>query len=124
RAWTVLPMAEVVLQASFRSLRRFNAVFVEIYPRSPTLHHRASATAGVLKAMGYKPGELPLGQSGWGRGSLHIGREIPSQPLLSSGSGVVRSLSTATTTRSSRLVSTAEHRRLAPMELPQTGGCH
>jgi AraC family transcriptional regulator, regulatory protein of adaptative response / methylated-DNA-[protein]-cysteine methyltransferase len=33
---TNLPMTEVALQAGFRSLRRFNAVFVEVYKRSPT----------------------------------------------------------------------------------------
>jgi AraC family transcriptional regulator, regulatory protein of adaptative response / methylated-DNA-[protein]-cysteine methyltransferase len=33
---TELPMTEVALQAGFRSLRRFNAVFVEVYRRSPT----------------------------------------------------------------------------------------
>jgi hypothetical protein len=29
-------MTEVALQAGFRSLRRFNAVVVEVYRRSPT----------------------------------------------------------------------------------------
>jgi AraC family transcriptional regulator of adaptative response/methylated-DNA-[protein]-cysteine methyltransferase len=33
---TDLPMTEVALQAGFRSLRRFNAVFVEVYKRAPT----------------------------------------------------------------------------------------
>jgi len=33
---TELPMTEVALRAGFRSLRRFNAVFIEIYKRSPT----------------------------------------------------------------------------------------
>src|ERR1700719_3624165 len=33
---TELPMTEVALQAGFRSPRRFNAVFVEVYRRSPT----------------------------------------------------------------------------------------
>jgi AraC family transcriptional regulator of adaptative response/methylated-DNA-[protein]-cysteine methyltransferase len=33
---TDLPMTEVALQAGFRSLRRFNAVFVEVYKKSPT----------------------------------------------------------------------------------------
>ena len=33
---TELPMTEVALQAGFRSLRRFNAVVVEVYRRSPT----------------------------------------------------------------------------------------
>src|SRR5215469_4488928 len=33
---TDLPMTEVALQAGFRSLRRFNAVFAEVYKKSPT----------------------------------------------------------------------------------------
>ena len=33
---TDLPMTEVALRAGFRSLRRFNAVFSEVYRRSPT----------------------------------------------------------------------------------------
>jgi AraC family transcriptional regulator of adaptative response / DNA-3-methyladenine glycosylase II len=33
---TDLPMTELALQAGFRSLRRFNAVFVEVYKKSPT----------------------------------------------------------------------------------------
>jgi AraC family transcriptional regulator of adaptative response / DNA-3-methyladenine glycosylase II len=33
---TELPMTEVAMRAGFRSLRRFNAVFVEVYRRSPT----------------------------------------------------------------------------------------
>ncbi|MBV5269762.1 MAG: methylphosphotriester-DNA--protein-cysteine methyltransferase family protein [Afipia sp.] len=33
---TELPMIEVAARAGFRSLRRFNAVFVEVYRRSPT----------------------------------------------------------------------------------------
>ena len=30
------PMTEIALLAGFRSLRRFNAVFTEVYDRSPT----------------------------------------------------------------------------------------
>jgi AraC family transcriptional regulator of adaptative response/methylated-DNA-[protein]-cysteine methyltransferase len=33
---TDMPMAEIALMAGFRSLRRFNAVFAEIYRRPPT----------------------------------------------------------------------------------------
>jgi methylphosphotriester-DNA--protein-cysteine methyltransferase len=33
---TDLPMTEVALRAGFASLRRFNAVFAEVYRRSPT----------------------------------------------------------------------------------------
>jgi AraC family transcriptional regulator, regulatory protein of adaptative response / methylated-DNA-[protein]-cysteine methyltransferase len=33
---TELPITEIALQAGFRSLRRFNAVFAEVYKRSPT----------------------------------------------------------------------------------------
>jgi AraC family transcriptional regulator, regulatory protein of adaptative response / methylated-DNA-[protein]-cysteine methyltransferase len=33
---TEVPMTELAVQAGFRSLRRFNAVFVEVYRRSPT----------------------------------------------------------------------------------------
>src|SRR6516165_6394544 len=33
---TDIPMTEVALRAGFSSLRRFNAVFVEVYRRSPT----------------------------------------------------------------------------------------
>jgi AraC family transcriptional regulator, regulatory protein of adaptative response / methylated-DNA-[protein]-cysteine methyltransferase len=38
---TDLPMAEVALRAGFSSLRRFNAVFAEVYKRSPTDMRRA-----------------------------------------------------------------------------------
>jgi AraC family transcriptional regulator of adaptative response / DNA-3-methyladenine glycosylase II len=33
---TKLPMIEIALLAGFRSLRRFNAVFAEVYKRPPT----------------------------------------------------------------------------------------
>ena len=33
---TELPLTEVAMRAGFRSLRRFNAVFLEVYRRSPT----------------------------------------------------------------------------------------
>jgi AraC family transcriptional regulator of adaptative response/methylated-DNA-[protein]-cysteine methyltransferase len=38
---TGLPMTEIALQAGFRSLRRFNAVFAEVYRCSPTGIRRA-----------------------------------------------------------------------------------
>ncbi|WNJ89290.1 bifunctional transcriptional activator/DNA repair enzyme AdaA [Bosea sp. 685] len=38
---TDLPMTEIALQAGFRSLRRFNAVFLEVYRRPPTAIRRA-----------------------------------------------------------------------------------
>jgi AraC family transcriptional regulator of adaptative response / DNA-3-methyladenine glycosylase II len=38
---TKLPMIEIALQAGFRSLRRFNAVFAEVYRRPPTEIRRA-----------------------------------------------------------------------------------
>ncbi len=37
---TTLPMAEVALRAGFGSLRRFNAVFAEVYRRPPTAIRR------------------------------------------------------------------------------------
>lgn len=43
---TDLTMTEVALQAGFRSLRRFNAVFVEVYKRSPTEVRRFARTNG------------------------------------------------------------------------------
>jgi AraC family transcriptional regulator, regulatory protein of adaptative response / methylated-DNA-[protein]-cysteine methyltransferase len=38
---TKLPMTEIALQAGFRSLRRFNAVFAEVYKRPPNEIRRA-----------------------------------------------------------------------------------
>jgi AraC family transcriptional regulator of adaptative response / DNA-3-methyladenine glycosylase II len=38
---TKLPMIEIALLAGFRSLRRFNAVFAEVYKRPPTDIRRA-----------------------------------------------------------------------------------
>jgi len=38
---TKLPMMEIALLAGFRSLRRFNAVFAEVYRRPPTEIRRA-----------------------------------------------------------------------------------
>jgi AraC family transcriptional regulator of adaptative response / DNA-3-methyladenine glycosylase II len=49
---TDLPMTELALQAGFRSLRRFNAVFVEVYKKSPTKIR--------LFARSYLPGTNPL----------------------------------------------------------------
>ncbi len=39
---TDLPMTEIALRSGFRSLRRFNAVFAEIYRRPPMEMRRAS----------------------------------------------------------------------------------
>jgi len=41
---TKLPMIEIALRAGFRSLRRFNAVFAEVYKRPPTEIRRAQRT--------------------------------------------------------------------------------
>jgi len=43
---TELPMTEVAMRAGFRSLRRFNAVFIEVYRRSPTQVRRFARTNG------------------------------------------------------------------------------
>jgi AraC family transcriptional regulator of adaptative response / DNA-3-methyladenine glycosylase II len=43
---TELPMTEVALRAGFRSLRRFNAVFVQVYQRSPTKVRRFARANG------------------------------------------------------------------------------
>jgi AraC family transcriptional regulator of adaptative response / DNA-3-methyladenine glycosylase II len=40
---TQLPMTEIALRAGFGSLRRFNAVFVEVYRRAPTTIRRTRA---------------------------------------------------------------------------------
>jgi AraC family transcriptional regulator of adaptative response / DNA-3-methyladenine glycosylase II len=39
---TRLPMAEVAARAGFASLRRFNAVFAEVYRRTPSEVRRLS----------------------------------------------------------------------------------
>jgi AraC family transcriptional regulator of adaptative response / DNA-3-methyladenine glycosylase II len=44
---TGLPMTEVALQAGFRSLRRFNAVFAEVYRRPPTQIRRVVSVGRV-----------------------------------------------------------------------------
>lgn len=45
---TDLPMAEVALRAGFGSLRRFNAVFAEVYRRPPTaIRRRGEPVASV-----------------------------------------------------------------------------
>jgi AraC family transcriptional regulator of adaptative response / DNA-3-methyladenine glycosylase II len=43
---TDLPMTEVAMRAGFGSLRRFNAVFAEVYRRSPTEVRRFARTNG------------------------------------------------------------------------------
>ncbi len=39
---TELPMTDIAMRAGFRSLRRFNAVFIEVYRRSPTSIRRSA----------------------------------------------------------------------------------
>jgi len=46
---TDLSMTEVAIQAGFRSLRRFNAIFVEVYKRSPSEVRR------LARANGWRP---------------------------------------------------------------------
>jgi AraC family transcriptional regulator of adaptative response / DNA-3-methyladenine glycosylase II len=43
---TSLPMTEIAMRAGFGSLRRFNAVFVEVYGRPPTKIRRTRRSAG------------------------------------------------------------------------------
>jgi AraC family transcriptional regulator of adaptative response / DNA-3-methyladenine glycosylase II len=43
---TELPMTEVAMRAGFRSLRRFNAVFIEVYRRPPTEVRRFARAIG------------------------------------------------------------------------------
>ncbi|HKA46689.1 MAG TPA: Ada metal-binding domain-containing protein [Methyloceanibacter sp.] len=42
---TDLPMTEIALRSGFRSLRRFNTVFAEVYKRSPTVIRRSRAAS-------------------------------------------------------------------------------
>jgi len=44
--FTDLPMTEVAMRAGFRSLRRFNTVFAEVYRRSPTQVRRFARANG------------------------------------------------------------------------------
>jgi AraC family transcriptional regulator of adaptative response / DNA-3-methyladenine glycosylase II len=43
---TDLPMTEIALRSGFRSLRRFNAVFAEVYKRPPTEIRRIRRMSG------------------------------------------------------------------------------
>jgi AraC family transcriptional regulator of adaptative response / DNA-3-methyladenine glycosylase II len=56
---TDLQMTEVALRAGFRSLRRFNAVFVEVYRRSPSAVRRFARANGRGPRAG-KPAERHL----------------------------------------------------------------
>jgi AraC family transcriptional regulator of adaptative response / DNA-3-methyladenine glycosylase II len=56
---TDLQMTEVALRAGFRSLRRFNAVFVEVYRRSPSAVRRFARANGRGPRAG-KPEERHL----------------------------------------------------------------
>jgi AraC family transcriptional regulator of adaptative response / DNA-3-methyladenine glycosylase II len=49
---TELPMTDVALRAGFRSLRRFNAVFFEVYKRSPTEVRRFARANGLGPRVG------------------------------------------------------------------------
>ncbi len=53
---TELPMIEVAAQAGFRSLRRFNAVFAEIYRKSPTEIRRSNSVSARPRESG-DPGQ-------------------------------------------------------------------
>jgi AraC family transcriptional regulator of adaptative response/methylated-DNA-[protein]-cysteine methyltransferase len=56
---TTLPMTEIAARAGFASLRRFNAVFAEIYKRSPTEIRRVRFKAAALT----RPRELGVRRS-------------------------------------------------------------
>jgi AraC family transcriptional regulator of adaptative response/methylated-DNA-[protein]-cysteine methyltransferase len=58
---TELPMTEVALQAGFRSVRRFNAVFAEVYRRSPS----------QLRQLAQTRREPPMVQQAHERASAH-----------------------------------------------------
>jgi len=57
---TELTMTEVTMRAGFRSLRRFNAVFIEVYRRSPTQVRRF----GRANGRGPRVGNPQTGESG------------------------------------------------------------
>jgi len=54
---TDLPMTEIALRSGFRSLRRFNTVFAEVYKRPPTAIRRArvGSQLGALSRSGIGP---------------------------------------------------------------------
>jgi AraC family transcriptional regulator of adaptative response / DNA-3-methyladenine glycosylase II len=60
---TQLPMIEIALRAGFRSLRRFNAVFAEVYKRPPTEIRRAQRS-------GWKLQDQKLTRADWARGDI------------------------------------------------------
>ena len=43
---TSLPISDIAMRAGFGSLRRFNAIFVEVYGRPPTKIRRTRGAAG------------------------------------------------------------------------------
>lgn len=49
---TNLPMTDVALQAGFGSLRRFNAVFSEVYKRSPSEMRRGREDLNAVRQLG------------------------------------------------------------------------
>ena len=59
---TSLPMTEIAMQAGFRSLRRFNSVFVEVYGRPPTEIRRSRGSAGKADAVSGDGGTTCLRQ--------------------------------------------------------------
>ncbi|TMJ59688.1 MAG: helix-turn-helix domain-containing protein [Alphaproteobacteria bacterium] len=54
---TSLPMTEIAMQAGFRSLRRFNSAFVEVYGRPPTEIRSTRGSAGKAEQ---KAKDLPF----------------------------------------------------------------
>lgn len=48
---TELAMTEIAIAAGFRSLRRFNAVFAEVYKRPPTAIRRVRSAPGVQQRL-------------------------------------------------------------------------
>jgi AraC family transcriptional regulator, regulatory protein of adaptative response / methylated-DNA-[protein]-cysteine methyltransferase len=49
---TDLPMTEIALRAGFRSLRRFSAVFMEVYRKVPSEMRRGRRNTAPLNRMG------------------------------------------------------------------------
>ena len=81
---TDLPMSEIAFRSGFRSLRRFNTVFAEVYQRSPTVLRRARLAlmvSGLVPPSGHRvwwlasggshqalpPLRLARPEKGWGR---------------------------------------------------------
>ncbi len=56
---TGLPMTDIAMQAGFGSLRRFNAMFGEVYGTTPTAIRRRARVRGVAAAAHPSPGPHP-----------------------------------------------------------------